>query len=136
VTAIAAGLAAVAGILLKDVPNCDGVVGGNKRLFTGAELKQGTNNPQQMLLVSEHSGNPVAPDGCGGSDIVVTFSVTFLPFYSMKDFLISMFDLNAHTTHWTAGFRGYTKAVLPEFYTGPSTSVRSVIENWQLLLIS
>jgi hypothetical protein len=136
VTAIAAGIAAVAGLLLKDVPNCDGVVGGNKISFTGVELRQGTSNPQQMLSFSDRSGNPSAPDGCGASDIVMTLSVTAFPSYSMKNFLISKFNLNENTTRWTAGFRAYTKAALAQFYSGPRTSVRYVIENWELVIIS
>jgi hypothetical protein len=137
VAAIVAGIAAAGLILLGgDRPNCDGVVGGNKRVFTGAELKQATNNPQQMFLVSDPSGNPDIPAACGHpSDIVTTFSVTFVPYESLKGFLISKFNLNAYTNHWTAGFRDYTKSGgPPQLYSGPTTSVRYIVENWELLI--
>jgi hypothetical protein len=134
--AIDAGLLAVVGLLIKDPLNCDGVVGANKRFFTGVELRQGTNNPQQTLLISDRSGTTDAPSGCGQSDIVMTFSASFVPFYSVKDFLVSKSALTGG--HWSAGrgFRDYTKSILPSFYSGPSTSVRDVIENWELLVIS
>jgi hypothetical protein len=136
VLAIDAGLLAVAGLLIKDPLNCDGVVGANKRFFTEVELRQGTNNPQQTLLISDRSGTTDAPSGCGQSDIIMTLSVTFVPYYSMKAFLISKSALAS--AHWSTGmgFRNYTKSILPSFYSGPSTSVRDVIENWELLVIS
>lgn len=135
VTAIAAGVAAVAGLLLKDVPNCDGVVGGNKRLFTGTQLKQATNNPQRVVVFDDESGNPTAPDGCGASDVVLTFSITFLPFYSVKNFMIAKW-FSDWSGPWTVKFLQSTKFMNPRVCKRPLTSVRYIIENYEALIIS
>jgi hypothetical protein len=133
VLAVGAGLLAVVGLLIKDPRICDGVVGANKKFFTGAELRRATTNPQHMFWVSETTGNPNAGD-CSPSEIIMTYSVTLVPYYSMKAFCKSKSNLTV--ANWTGGFRDYTKAVLPQLYNGPSTSVRYVIENWELLVIS
>jgi hypothetical protein len=133
ILAVGAGLLAVVGLFIKGPRICDGVVGANKKFFTGAELRRATNNPQQMFWVSETTGNPNAGD-CSPSEIVMTYSVTLVPYYSMKAFCKSKSNLTF--ANWTGGFRDYTKKVLPSFYRGPNTSVRYVIENWELLVIS
>ncbi len=138
VAVLAGGLAAAGGLFLQDVPNCDGVVGGNKRSFTSAELREATSNDQRTTMVADQSVNADAPDHCSRSDVVLTFSITAVPLESMKEFLISKFDLNRITTHWTAPFRGFTGApgfFHNKFYSGATTSARDVIETFELRLI-
>jgi hypothetical protein len=136
ILAVAAGLEAVFAGIFKGTPNCDGVVGGNKRSFTGAELREGTNNPQHAFSVTETTGNATKPDGCGTSEIVMTYSVIFWPSFSLVAFLNAKSAFTP-TNRWTPGrgFRDYTKSVLPSLYTGPQTSAWDVLENWELLVV-
>jgi hypothetical protein len=54
--------------------------------MTGTELRQGTDNSQHQLLFTDENANPSAPDGCASTDHVMSFSVTMLPFYFLRDF--------------------------------------------------
>ena len=134
VTALAAALAAGVGLLLHNAPNCDGVVGADKRQFTGAELQQSTSNPQRTAVIADQSGNPDTPSGCGQSSIVMTFFVTSFPSYSLRWFLQSDVGWEGWAPPATS-FRNAT-SYPPGFYSGSSTSVRNLIETWQLDLIS
>jgi hypothetical protein len=134
VTALAAAIAGGAIAVFGGPFHCDGVVGGNKRVLTGAELRDATNNAERKFSISEQSGNPAAPDHCGQSDIVMTFSVTRLPYYSVKDFLLEKFGGPRGPS--PDPFKADTNYEgLPGFYNGPSTSVRYVIENWEMLIV-
>jgi hypothetical protein len=134
VTALAAAFSGGLTLLLHGTPNCDGVVGADKRQFTGAELKQATNNPQRTVVISDQSGNPDTPSGCNQSSIVMTFFITWFPEYSLRWFLKSDVGWEGWVPPNTS-FRNAT-SYPPGFYSGSSTSVRNLIETWQLDLIS
>jgi hypothetical protein len=135
--AIMGAFLAIAVLLSTAPPNCDGVVGANKRQFTGAELAQGTDNPTGSFLVSDTSGNVEAPDGCGQSSVVMTFSVTRITQYSLRQFLIEKSALTLGNLWWPGrGLRDYTRSVIPLLYNTPTTSVWQVIESWELLVMS
>jgi len=133
VAAIISAVFAAIGALLSFLPgwggspNCNGVVGADKIAMSGSELLTQTSNPNNSFSYPDSSGNADTPDGCNQSKIVMTISVTRMDSYSLRWFVANGF-------RWLRGntnFRNITKAALPHFYSGPTTSVRNLIENWQ-----
>lgn len=135
VDAIMGFMVSIVAVFSPDPPNCDGVVGANKRQFSGAELAQETNNPSGSVSIPDNSGSVNAPDGCGQSSVVMTFSVSRITQFSIKQFLIDKSILAPDKWAPGRGFRDYTKSVIPFLYVGPSTSVWNIIESWELLVL-
>lgn len=118
--AVVAGVGAILGELIggliPGIPKCNGVAFADKILLTSGELATGTSNSSGILSITRTSGNPNIPSECGhASSAEITFSVTTVPFESVKKFLGSKGDLS----------QGIKKALN---LTQLPISVRSLIE--------
>jgi len=131
--AVVAALAAIGGVIVgifsKDPPNCNGAVGADKIPLRGSDLLERTNGPENTFSLTSNSGNPDIPSDCGHpSEITVTISVTRFLFYSLRGFFNEKSIGPAFR-----GLRTSFQASFPTLFEGKTTSVRNVIESWELL---
>ncbi len=119
VSGIGAVLGEIAGDLTPTPPKCNGLVFADIVSLTGTELADQTNNAAETFSVTSQplTDGQSHPDDCGHvAQTVVTFSVTSVPFESVRHFLGSKGDLS----------QGIKKALS---LSDPVISVRSLIES-------
>jgi hypothetical protein len=131
--AVVAALGAIGGIIVsifgKNPPNCNGLVGADKISLNGSDLLERASESENTFSITSKSGNADIPSDCGHpSEITVTISVTRFPFYSLRQF----FDEKSVGPAFR-GIRVTAQASFPKLFTGETTSVRNIIESWELL---
>jgi len=131
--AVIAGLAAIGqailSIFFKNV-NCNGVVGADKIPLRGSDLVRQTDNADKRFLMTSNAGNPDIPSDCGHpSEINVVISISKIPFYSLRQFFSDKLFLRLG-----GGIRSSLSAPFPKLFQGSTTSVRDIIETWELIV--
>jgi hypothetical protein len=97
--AVVAGVGAVVAEVIGDIldtntPKCNGVAFADKVVLNGAEIAQGTNNPDNKMIITRNSTNPDIPSDCGHpSSGDITTSVTLILSESVRQFLGTKGDL-------------------------------------------